>query len=147
MIVFREWLPSASEVYLMGDFNGWNRCDDQYRLECREYGYYEITLDRQMIKHNDRLKLQIKTKNGQYIDKIPAWIKYTIQNENDKSYDGVYTDSNYRWLNPQPSRSETGLRIYECHIGMAGIEHKVHSFIEFTNNVLPRIKNNNYNCL
>ncbi|MEG0498808.1 MAG: 1,4-alpha-glucan-branching enzyme, partial [Alistipes sp.] len=28
---FREWLPGAQDVYLFGDFNGWQRT--QYRLD------------------------------------------------------------------------------------------------------------------
>ena len=46
MLVFREWLPNAEEVYLIGDFNGWSRWNVDYRLECRDYGYHEIVLDR-----------------------------------------------------------------------------------------------------
>lgn len=38
-------------------------------------------------------------------------------------------------------------KIYECHIGMAGIEPRVHSYKEFTQNVLPRVKDLGYNCV
>ena len=27
--VYREWAPGAEEMYLTGDFNGWNRTHDQ----------------------------------------------------------------------------------------------------------------------
>lgn len=39
------------------------------------------------------------------------------------------------------------LKIYETHIGMAGIEPRVHSFAEFTNDVLPRIHKLGYNAI
>ena len=35
----------------------------------------------------------------------------------------------------------------KCHIGMAGIESRVHSFKEFTKNVLPRVKSLGYNTI
>ncbi|MGC4044894.1 MAG: alpha-amylase family glycosyl hydrolase [Armatimonas sp.] len=40
-----------------------------------------------------------------------------------------------------------GLRIYEAHPGMATEEHKVGTWAEFTENVLPRIANLGYNAV
>ena len=74
-------------------------------------------LPKGIINHNDRVKLQIKTRDGQYIDKIPAWIRYAVQNPDDKSYDGVYIESKYQWEHNERVKVEGGLRIYECHIG------------------------------
>jgi 1,4-alpha-glucan branching enzyme len=39
------------------------------------------------------------------------------------------------------------LLIYECHIGMAQESNSVGTYTEFMNNVLPRIKDNGYNCI
>ncbi len=39
------------------------------------------------------------------------------------------------------------MKIYEVHIGMAGIEGKVHSYNEFTQNVLPRVLDLGYNTI
>ena len=39
------------------------------------------------------------------------------------------------------------LLIYECHIGMAQDEEKVGSYVEFRDNVLPRVAHQGYNCI
>lgn len=40
--VFREWMPGADEVRLIGDFNGWNH--DSHPLTRDENGNWIITL-------------------------------------------------------------------------------------------------------
>jgi 1,4-alpha-glucan branching enzyme len=39
------------------------------------------------------------------------------------------------------------MKIYEVHIGMAGIEERVHTFKEFTLEILPRIVKLGYNTI
>ena len=36
------------------------------------------------------VKAHIKSKDGQYYDRIPAYIQFSNQNEQTKAYDGVY---------------------------------------------------------
>ena len=40
-----------------------------------------------------------------------------------------------------------GLRIYEAHVGMAQEAEKVGTFVEFTQNILPRIADLGYNAV
>lgn len=44
---------------------------------------------------------------------------------------------------PAPS----GMRIYEAHVGMGGEEPRVHTYREFADDVLPRIKSGGYNVV
>lgn len=39
------------------------------------------------------------------------------------------------------------LRIYECHVGMSSAEPKVNSYLEFKEEVLPRIRDLGYNAI
>ncbi|CAE7686111.1 SBE2.1, partial [Symbiodinium sp. CCMP2456] len=39
------------------------------------------------------------------------------------------------------------LKIYEAHVGMGTVEPKVSTYVEFADNVLPRIKRMGYNCV
>jgi len=43
--------------------------------------------------------------------------------------------------------ANTGLRVYEAHVGMSSAEEKVSSYREFADNVLPRIAGLGYNCV
>jgi 1,4-alpha-glucan branching enzyme len=93
------------------------------------------------------LKVEVRIKDGSLVDRIPAWINFTRQNQ-DHTFDGVYVDlNNYQWKNAKPEWENTNVKVYECHIGMSGIEEKVHSFTYFKDNVLPRIKNLGYNVI
>lgn len=61
-IMFREWAPNAKEVYLMGDFNNWDR--NQHKLIKDQYGTWEIFLPKKSdgsypIKHMSKVKLHI----------------------------------------------------------------------------------------
>ena len=40
--VMRQWAPGAQEMWLMGDFNDWNKF--QYPFEKKEFGRWELTL-------------------------------------------------------------------------------------------------------
>lgn len=52
----------------------------------------------------------------------------------------------YQFKCQKPKRPAS-LRIYECHVGIATSELKVGSYDNFTNNILPRIVKQGYNCI
>jgi 1,4-alpha-glucan branching enzyme len=147
----REWLPGAKEVYLTGDFNNWDR--HQHRASRDAYGHFHLRIPKLQngdypIAHGSKVKLHILDANNEWKDKIPAWIHYSIQNDDNKVFDGSFWNPpvHYKWKHPIPSRPSSP-KIYECHIGMSGIEPRVHSYKEFTANVLPRVKKLGYNCI
>ena len=82
-------------------------------------------------------------------DKNPAWSRYEEQNKDSNLFDGVFWNPEhpYKFKHEQPSLDFESLLIYECHVGMSSEEGKVSSYTEFTDNVLPRIKANGYNCI
>jgi 1,4-alpha-glucan branching enzyme len=152
-IQFREWAPGAKGMFICGDFNNWNR--REYPLKKDQYGNWEIFLPNKedgktLIPHNSKVKLHVLTAQDEWADRIPAWIPLAIQNETNKSYDGVYLSQSeehrYKWKNPLPKKP-VDLKVYEAHVGMASTEPKVASYKDFTNNVLPRIAKLGYNCV
>lgn len=153
-IVYREWAPAAKEAQLIGDFNAWNGLDHQ--MEKDKFGVWTVYLPDKdgnpAIPHGSNVKIRMKVANGTWIDRIPAWIRYaTVDPSNfGAAYDGVYWDpppsKRYEFKYPRPPKPEAP-RIYEAHVGMSGIEPRVTSYVEFAENVLPRIKANNYNTV
>ncbi|GMP52389.1 hypothetical protein CsSME_00018220 [Camellia sinensis var. sinensis] len=52
----------------------------------------------------------------------------------------------YKWKHKHPEAPKS-LRIYECHIGISGSEPKIASFNDFTEKVLPHVKDAGYNVI
>ncbi|EGR30526.1 hypothetical protein IMG5_129790 [Ichthyophthirius multifiliis] len=149
-LVYREYAPGAKEVYLFGEFNNWDR--RQYGLTKDAFGNWEIKLPfgqngESPISHGSRIKVHVLTANNEWVDRIPVWIKRLYQDDNTKIFDGVYWSKiDYKFNHPRPSKKHA-LKIYECHIGMAGVDERVHNFQEFRRDVLPRIKRLGYNTI
>lgn len=92
-MVYREWAPSAKEVYLTGDFNNWNR--KQYPLKQDSFGNWEIKLlvnqnGVPIIPHGSRIKAHVLTSDNQWVDRIPVWSKRVVQDDNSKLFDGQF---------------------------------------------------------
>lgn len=153
-IVYREWAPAAQEAQIIGDFNGWD--GSSHKMEKNQFGVWCITIPdsdgKAAIPHNSRVKFRFKHGDGVWIDRIPAWIKYATVDPDKFAapYDGVYWDpprsERYEFRYPRPPKSMAP-RIYEAHVGMSGPEPRVSSYREFADEVLPRIRANNYNTV
>lgn len=149
--VYREWAPGAQCIFLFGDFNGWNKTEHLAKrvystLTQNDFGTWELTISGKDIPLYSKVKAHVKLANGIYEDRIPAWINFTKQNE-DKSYDGVYVEDDYKFKHENPTWANDGLKIYECHIGMSGISPKVHSYTSFKNVVVDRVADLGYNAI
>lgn len=145
---FRDWLPNASYVSLIGDFNGWDRHANPLRRG--NYGAWEIFLSdgdfKDTLVPGSKVKMHVHGQNGN-LDRIPAYIREVVQKE-DHSFDGVFTGkSQYQWKNDFSAENIKAPLIYEAHVGMATEEERVGTYREFADNILPRIKDLGYNCV
>jgi len=146
---YREWAPVADGLFLVGDFNNWDR--RSHPLQCDEYGAWSIFLpdDRyaDRLVHGSRLKVHVLSRIGP-MDRIPAYIKRVIFEPQTTSYCSQYwnPDQPYLWQH-QPPKIESGLRIYESHVGMALEEPRVGTYREFARQILPRIAAAGYNAV
>ena len=149
-IEYREWAPAACRACLIGDFNGWN--PDANHMERDDFGVWSLTLPAGAIEHGSRVKIRMKKGDGEWVDRVPAWIKmsYSEPGVMGAGYDGIYWDppagEKYTRSNPRPERPAAS-RIYEAHVGMSGLEAKVNSYREFADDILPRIKELRYNTV
>ncbi len=144
--IFREWAPNATGIWLVGDFNNWQK-RDEFRLKRLKYGNYEIELPANAIKHGDLYKLHIEWPGGAG-ERIPTYARRVVQDNATKVFSAqVWAPSkSYKWKNPAPKKVENPL-IYEAHIGMSGEDPAISTFNEFRENVLPRIAKLGYNTI
>lgn len=145
--VFREWAPNASAIYLIGSFNNWEKVD-AYKLNPIGNGNWEILLKENQLHHYDLYKLWIEWDGGA-AERIPAWCQRVVQDTNTSIFSAQVwnPETVYKRKHTRFKPKTNPLFIYECHIGMATNEEKVGSYIEFKDNVLPRIAKEGYNCI
>ena len=145
--VMREWAPGATEIYLYGTFNNW-KIEEDYRFKKLENGAWGIILDENSISHGDRYKLLVRWNGGEG-ERIPAWCTRVVQDPDTKVFDAQawIPDQPYYWKHPVPDLEDFQPLIYEAHIGMATEEHRVGSYIEFREKVLPHVVRQGYNTL
>ena len=143
---YREWAPSAQEMFLTGDFCGWDRY--RYPMTRKENGVFELFLPGRDALQNGQRVRAIVIHDGRELERIPLYAQFVVQDQATNQWDAmihvpeapfVWTDADFR--------PEKTLYIYECHIGMAQEEPKIGTYIEFRDKILPRIKDLGYNTV
>ena len=145
--VLREWAPNATEMYLIGDFNGWQE-QEEYKMTRIDNGNWEIKLKASQMHHGDLYKLKVKWCGGEG-ERIPTYATRVVQDSNTNIFSAqVWAPAQTYEFKKKHFKPDTNpLLIYECHIGMAQDAEKVGTYIEFKENVLPRIKKDGYNAI
>jgi 1,4-alpha-glucan branching enzyme len=145
--VIREWAPNAREIFLLGDFNHWG-VDEDFRFKPLPHGNWELILDGGILTHRDHYKLLVRWEGGEG-ERIPVWCNRVVQDPVTKVFDAQVwiPDKPYEWRNPLPDLSDFQPIIYEAHVGMATEEHRVGSYSEFREKVLPHVVRAGYNTL
>lgn len=148
---YREWAPAAEALFLIGDFNWWDRT--KHPLQRNEYGIWEIFLSDETYAHTfihgSKFKVLVHSKIGA-VERIPAYARRVVQDE--KTHDFAAQlwepEQKFSWKgdNFTPTQNET-LLIYECHVGMAQETEAVGTFREFIDKTLPRIKAAGYTAI
>ena len=146
--VYREWAPSATALYLTGTFNQWDRRSHPLvQLPDRSWEIFIPDNGPTPLAHGQQYKVTVQTREGEF-DRIPALARYLVQDEVSKNYTPVlYAPAEpYQFANQRPA-AVTNPCIYEAHTGMAGEEARVHTYREFADTVLPRVKRLGYDTI
>ena len=145
--IFREWAPNAKQVFIIGDFSGWNP-KDEYLLSREEHGVWAIEFSDDLLAHGDLFKLLIRWEGGEG-ERLPAYANRVIQDDATKLYSAQVweTIDGFKWTDGSFSPDSSAPLIYEAHVGMSSQDEKVSSYSEFTKDVLPRIKELGYNTI
>ena len=148
---FREWLPGAQDVYLFGDFNGWQRT--QLRLDRGADGVWSIFLPDAMyggrLVHGSLYKIHVHGADGSWRDRIPAYARRVVQDERTKNFTAQFwAPAPFDWAGDDfDFARRDSLLIYEAHVGMAQEREGVGTYGEFTRRILPRIRRDGYTAV
>jgi 1,4-alpha-glucan branching enzyme len=144
--LYREWAPSASEICLFGDFNGWDRAS--HPLRRLTDGAFELFV-RGEPPHGSKARILVRTETESF-ERIPLYCKCVVQNPETLAFDARI------WLPKEPfAWTDAGfardagapLLIYEAHVGMSGEKAGISSYAEFRDFMLPRVRELGYNAI
>lgn len=150
-----EWAPGAKALYLAGDFNNWNSSSHPYtRLE---FGKWQLTLPPNadgsaQLSHLSEIKIVVETHSGEKVFRLSPWATYVVQPPEHEGYlfkQKIWNPpaaERYTFKHPHAKRPRS-LRIYECHVGIGTNEPKIGSYLEFAQNVIPRVVDLGYNAI
>lgn len=142
--VYREWAPGADAMFLMGDMNGWDK--SSLPMKNIGSGVFEIRLDDENALYSGCKVKAVIEKDGAKHERIPLYAEYVVQDPSNAVWCAEIYDESYEWKCTKFKVPEK-LYIYECHIGMAQEKDDVGTYVEFTRNILPRIKADGYNAV
>ena len=143
--VYREWAPAADALYLAGNFNNWSWTDTP--MTNVGNGNWELKLSDEVIHLGSRVITIVK--NGDKLTQhLPLYTRRAVQDPNNYSWCCEVWDflEPYEWTDDGFSCDEPPI-IYEAHVGMSGEEHRIATYREFADNVLPHIKDGGYNTI
>ena len=143
--VYREWAPGANEVFLTGDFVDWRWFD--HKLMPLGNGVFEVFIEGTDTLYNGCHVAAVIRNGERLLQRIPLYIRRVEQDPVTYSWCGVIVDEpEYKWKK-KSFTPKKDLYIYECHIGMAQEKEGLGTYLEFKDNILPKIKDLGYNTI
>ena len=150
--VYREWAPAAQALFLIGDFNQWDR--SSHPLERKEWGVWEIFLSAaeysQSFVHQSLIKVHVVAADSA-LDRIPAYITRVVQDEESKDFSGQlwFPETEFEWTDKKfsPKKALSAPLVYECHVGMGQEKMGLGTYREFADLIVPKIKKNGYTAI
>src|SRR5699024_1572013 len=138
--IFRIYAPNADEVYIKGDFTGWQ---NERLIKNDEYGYFYGFYK---AKVNDYYKY-IVVKDGKWIEKTDPFA-HAMDGEGDfaaritKEDDYVFNDE--KFLKTRNKNFDKPLNIYELHMGsFMRFAGKV-NFLDIVDKLIDHVKEMGY---
>jgi 1,4-alpha-glucan branching enzyme/glycosyltransferase involved in cell wall biosynthesis len=149
---YAEWVPDAKEVYLMGDFNGWDRQAVSLKKD-EAAGFLDVwrcQIDPTVAKGlvpGSKYKLHVVPESGQPYDCMPAWCKQVTKTPDTGLLDAVVPDQQIGASLSKQWRNGADLRLYEVHVGMAKSSPDGKGSFSDVQKLLPRIVRDGYNAI
>ena len=145
--VFRELAPNATALWLVGDFSDWERRDAFRAVRVEERGVWELRVAESALHHGQHYRMEVDWPGGGG-PRLPAYVRCVIQDPVTNIFTAqVWAPPEpYVWRSSTPDTERFPL-IYEAHVGMAQEKQGIGTYVEFRENVLPRIVAAGYNTV
>ena len=143
---YREWAPSADQLYLEGEFNSWNKTSHPMTRIDNENWELFLPGDH-ALWHGCKVKTVVDYK-GTRTEHLPLYTKGAVQNKSNNTFEAEIVDDKitFHWTD-ENFAGEDQLYIYEAHVGMSQEEGRIGTYREFADNVLPHVKQAGYRRL
>ena len=144
--IYREWAPSAHQLYLTGDFNNWNQTE--FPMKRLENGIWELFLEGEKTLWEGCKVKTVVDANLTRTEHLPLYARRVVQDKETVTWCAEVVDDRkvFKWTDEEFTPADS-LYIYEAHIGMAQEEGKVGTYREFAQYVLRRVKKAGYNAI
>ena len=144
--VYREWAPSAYQLYLEGEFNNWNQTS--HPLTPVGDGNWELHLEGEDALWDGCKVKTVVDANMTRTEHLPLYCRRAVQNKTNNSFEAEVVDEGkvFQWTDAG-FVGEDKLYIYEAHVGMAQEEGRVGTYREFADITLNHIKEAGYNTI
>jgi len=143
---YREWAPSAYQLYLEGEFNNWN--PTSHPLKPVGGGNWELYLPGDDALWDGCKVKTVVDANMTRTEHLPLYARRVVQNKLNNTFEAEVVDSRvaFPWTDKN-FVGEDRLYIYEAHVGMAQEEGRVGTYREFADITLGHIKAAGYNTI
>ena len=143
---YREWAPSAYQLYLEGEFNGWSQTS--HPLKPVGDGNWELYLEGDDALWDGCKVKTVVDYNLTRTEHLPLYTRRAVQNKSNNSFEAAVVDDRkvFEWTDAG-FVGEDKLYIYEAHVGMAQEEGRVGTYREFADITLNHIKEAGYNTI
>ena len=145
-LVYREWAPSAYQLYLEGEFNDWNQTS--HPMTRIDNGNWELHLEgHDALWEGCKVKTVVDA-NMTRTEHLPLYCRRAVQSKVDNTFTAEIVDpgKKFEWTDAD-FVGEDKLYIYEAHVGMAQEEGRVGTYKEFADITLNHIKEAGYNTI
>mmetsp|Transcript_108130 Transcript_108130/g.271999 ORF Transcript_108130/g.271999 Transcript_108130/m.271999 type:complete len:2009 (+) Transcript_108130:103-6129(+) len=147
---FREWIPNAEAVFLVGDFNSWDRNATPLTESAETPGVWsgEITGPAATgLQKGTKYKLFVRPHQGAEYWTVPAWTTRYVYTETTRLLDAIVWPMSAKPDQLTATSSAGGERIYECHVSLAARKGQKAGFAEAAEMLLPRVARNGYTAI
>ena len=143
---YREWAPSAYQLYLTGDFNGWNQTS--HPLRKLENGNWELFLPGEDALWDGCKVKTVVDANLTRTEHLPLYARRVVQDKATVTWCAEVVDERkaFPWTD-KDFVADDSLYIYEAHVGMAQEEGRVGTYREFADYTLPHVKKAGYTAI